>query len=140
MKYRIGFADDIKKLEFAMIKLKFLFAFFFILAIWQVFPSRQGQGKKVAIATKIELQSKFEESQNQSLNFGDVPTGDTVISVFSTSNVSFFSNLKVNNFLSAFNVLFTNNSYYLAQNFDISSKCYRADVIPIYLQTGNFLL
>lgn len=123
-----------------MLKLKFLFAALFILAILQVFPPNHVVGKKMAVTKETELQSNFVESYAQILNLGEVSTGDATISVYSTSNENYFSNSKVKDFQTALNCTLARNNFFSSETPDSNSLCYRIELVPIYLQTRNFLL
>jgi len=129
-----------KDILLSMLKLKLLFALLFMLAIQQVYPSNCEGVKGIVLKEDANVQSQFEESNFQGMDFGDLTSGQVVITGFSANTEYALPKFKSKDFQAELFFTAKKGNLFLTRTSSLSSLCYRVIFIPIFLQTGNFLL
>lgn len=122
-----------------MIKLKFLFSIFLILACQQLFSSTLMRAENNFISEEFERYSNFEENNCTIYIYGEVKTSLLLNPILPKGSESFLSKFKPEDFQKGLNHAVTQNNLVLTRTFAFGSSCYSIIFIPLYIQTGNFI-
>ena len=113
---------------------------FIILAFSQVFDSNLGVRISNAQKDCTSVQSQFVESNSQIVSFGDLTSGQYLISGFFANTDYSLPKFKTKDLQAKLFYIAKKGNKHLIRTLSLNSFCFSIVFIPIFLQTRNLLL
>ena len=122
-----------------MIKLKFLFSVFLIVACQQLFSSTLFGAENNCISEEIEGYSHFDEENCPLYIYGEVRKSLVLNPILPKGPESFLSNFKPEDLKRSLYNAVTPGNMVMKRAFAFGSSCFSIIFVPLYIQTGNFI-
>ena len=123
-----------------MINLKLLFSVCIILACQQLFSITLTTGGDIYVSEESERQSHFADNNNTLTLYGEVQAGLKLKLPYPKEPMSFSLRLKSDDFRKIENQFVTKSKLIETATFDFKTPCFSIIFVPLYIQTGNFIL
>jgi len=123
-----------------MIKLKLLFSVCIILACQQLFSLTLTTVEDNFVSEESERHSHFADNNYSLTLYGEDQTSLKLKPPYLKEPMSFYLKLKSDDFRKMEDQFVTKSNRRGTGNFDFKASCFSIIFVPLYIQTGNFIL